>query len=98
MDLNHRPPGPGNRGVSESGPRANNEYEARKKLTSAPGLLVLFCHVQFFAEHFSSPVRYRLGGLTQLAADEVRHHPEAAAMHCVVVHEQFISMFRNFRE
>jgi hypothetical protein len=51
---------------------------------------VLFCRVQLFAERFSCPVRYRLCGLNQFATDEVRHYAEAAAMRCVVVHEQFI--------
>ena len=42
-----------------------------KKLTSTPGLLVLLSRVQILAKHFSCPVRYRLCGITQLAADEL---------------------------
>src|ERR1700733_2810106 len=37
-------------------------------------------------------VRYRLSGLTQFAADEMRHYAKAVAMRCVVAHEQFIGI------
>src|SRR5260370_40729243 len=82
---------------SESGPRTQKELK-RKKLASTPGLLVLLCGVQFLAEHFSCPVRYRLCGFTQFATDEMRDYSEAATMRCIVVHEQFIGMFGDFGE
>jgi len=52
--------------------------------------------MQFLAKHFSSPVRYRLRGLTQLAADELRHYAVATAVRGVVVHNQIIGVFADF--
>ena len=69
-----------------------------KKLASTRGLLVLLSRVQILAKHLNGPVRHRLSSLTQFAVDEMRYYAESAAMRCVVVHEQFISMFRNFGE
>src|SRR5712664_3700773 len=83
------------RGESQLGSKTQNELK-RKKLASTRGLLVLLSRAQFLAEHFRCPVRYRLCGLTQLAADELGHYAKAAAMSCVVVDEQFISMFGDF--
>ncbi len=60
-------------------PRTHNELR-RKKLAPTSGFLVLVCHAQVFAKHLSCPIRYRLCGLTQLAADELGHYAEAAAM------------------
>src|ERR1700687_451746 len=67
-----------------------------QELASTPRLLVLLSRVQILAEHLSGPVWYRLCRFTQFATDEMRHYAEAAPMRCVVVHEQFISKFRNF--
>src|SRR6266849_5400542 len=88
---------PRSRRKSELEPRTQNELK-RKKLAPTSRFLVLVCRVQLFAKHFSCPVRYRLCGFTQFAADEVPHYPEAAAMRCVVVHEQFIGTFGDFGE
>src|SRR6266568_2813667 len=89
-----RAPGP------EAGERVSwthNELK-RKKLAPTSRFLVLVCRVQLFAKHLSCPIRYRLCGFTQFAADEVRHYAEAAAMRGVVVHEQFIGTFGDFGE
>ena len=48
-------------------------------------LRALLCRVQFLAKHSSSPVRNRLRGFTQLAADELSHYAVATAMRGVVV-------------
>jgi hypothetical protein len=71
---------------SELEPRTQNELK-RKKLAPTSRFLVLVCCVQLFAKHLCCPIRYRLCGLTQLAADELGHYAEAAAMRCVVVHQ-----------
>ena len=53
------------------------------------------CRVQFLAEDLRSPVRYRLRGFAQFAADELRHYAVATAMRGVVVHDQIIGMVTN---
>ena len=61
-----------------------------------PGFSCCFAELQILAKHLGGPDRYRLGGFTQFATDEMRYYAEAAPMRCVVVHEQFISKFGNF--
>jgi len=79
-------------------PRANDVVAKLREemLASPPGFLVLLGRMQFLAEHPSSPVRYRLRGFGQLAADELCHYAVAAAMRRVVVHYQVISMLADF--
>ena len=67
-------------------------------LASPPGLLVLLGRVQFLAEHPSSPVRYRLRGFAQLAADELCHYAVATAMRGIVVQDQIIGVLTDFAE
>jgi len=67
-------------------------------LASPPGLLVLPGRVQFLAERPSSPVRYRLRGFGQLAADELCHYAVATAMRGIIVHDQIIGVLTDFEE
>ena len=73
-------------------------YRKKKVSVRAGTSRVALRGVATLAKHSSCPIRYRLCGLTQFAADEVRHYAKAAAMRCVVVHEQFIGMFGDFGE
>ena len=61
------------------------QIEGRKKSAPTARFLFVLCRVQIFAKHLSSPVRYRLRGFTQLAADELSHYSVATAMRGVVV-------------
>src|SRR2546429_9178549 len=67
-------------------------------LASPPGLLVLLGRVQFLAEHPSSPVRYRLRGFGQLAADELCHYAVATATRGIAVQAQIIGVLPAFEE
>src|SRR5881394_465871 len=73
-------------------------HRLQTRLASPSGLLVLLGRVQFLAEHPSSPVRYRLRGFAQLAADELCHYAVATAMRGIVVHDQIIGVLTDFEK
>jgi hypothetical protein len=67
-------------------------------LAFPPGLFVPLGRVQFLAEYPGSPVRYRLRGFGQLAADELCYYAVATSMRGIVVHDQIIGVLTDFEE